>query len=530
MADYCGTGSGNFPQPGDPDLNGSIVTAAPAFGGIDVSWTYPGLNPQAVAYTILYRSTNEDPATAVQHRIVQGDYFYDRTTTQTLLTYYYWIRLVSVNGTQGELLGPASAQARPTIEQTIEMLTGQIDSGVLAQDLKDDLSGIVDNRQLIDQETLNRAQYDDALAAAVDELTAFTESTDALIREEMLARAEADSAQVTQINSLAVETEDNFAAVQTEMGAFIEQVNGDLETIGAKFTVVADVNGLIGGFGLYNDGSTVEAGFDVDRFWIGRTNENKRKPFIIENGETFINEAVINKLTFNKLRTADGSLTVTPAVYDELGNLVDPGKLKAQFIDAETLELDYGNIKNVDIREADVQNLVLDYGQLKNIDVTSADIRNLAVTEAKLANASVDTLKIKGQAVTVPASSSGTGSAGGGSFGENIATMSYNHGESATLPVAIIASVSGWAQATSGTGGSFPVPWRFRLVVNGSVRYTSGWIPVTGSVVTGTLNGVALYNMPSGNRSVYVDVEADTEGNPYQSSMSAVIVAIGCKR
>ena len=50
----CGVGGWGGPLPGDPD-NNSVLTATPAFGGIDVSWSYPGTNPQAVAHTVLYR-------------------------------------------------------------------------------------------------------------------------------------------------------------------------------------------------------------------------------------------------------------------------------------------------------------------------------------------------------------------------------------------------------------------------------------------------------------------------------------------
>ncbi|WP_110665208.1 phage tail tip fiber protein [Salinicola halophilus] len=64
---------------------------------------------------------------------------------------------------------------------------------------------------------------------------------------------------------------------------------------GSLYTAKLQSNGLIGGFGVYNDGSTVEAGFDVDRFWVGRTNDEKRKPFIIEDGETYLDEVMIRK-------------------------------------------------------------------------------------------------------------------------------------------------------------------------------------------------------------------------------------------
>jgi hypothetical protein len=77
---------------------------------------------------------------------------------------------------------------------------------------------------------------------------------------------------------------------------------------------------LIGGFGVYNDGSTIQAGFDVDEFWVGKTQANKCYPFIISGGVTYIKEAAIEKLTFNKLRDESGSF------------IVENGKVKANYL------------------------------------------------------------------------------------------------------------------------------------------------------------------------------------------------------
>src|SRR5690606_28349365 len=118
----------------------------PAFGGNDVEWSYPGLNPEAVLHTILYRSTSPELGTAVRYKIVSGNFFYDKSTSATPIEYYYWIQMVSVNGTYGEMIGPRSATAKPAIADLIEQLSGEIDEGFLNQRLK----------QTIDQIELNR--------------------------------------------------------------------------------------------------------------------------------------------------------------------------------------------------------------------------------------------------------------------------------------------------------------------------------------------------------------------------------------
>ena len=351
----CGTGGYTGPQPGDPNMDTLLLTATPAFGGIDVEWTFPSINPNAVAYTIIYRSLLPDPESAVVLRFAQGNFYYDAVPIN--IRYYYWVRVVSIYGTRGELIGPAGATAKDRIAQTIEELTGKIDAGLLSQSLKAELDRIELNALGITAEMLARAENDDALGIRIDEISAYTGETRALLQEEVLARTSANEAFVSTVNTLYATVNGNIAAVQqqvtaqaTDLAALaskidslevevgeniasamqqiqvnIDTLDGKLVAIGARWTAQVNVNGLIGGFGVYNDGQTVEAGFDVDRFWIGRTNENKRKPFIVENDVVYIDEAAIQSLTFSKLRDEAGTF------------IVENGKLKADYIDVGSL-------------------------------------------------------------------------------------------------------------------------------------------------------------------------------------------------
>ena len=138
-----------------------------------------------------------------------------------------------------------------------------------------------------------------------------------------------------------VDDNGDTANVEQRMRSYRNEL-GDLQSV-VTLKVQIDPNdstqGIIkGGLSIGADESTglVDAGFDVDRFWVGKLGQ-KTFPFIIEGTETFIKEAVIQSLTFNKLRSADGSLVFTPAVYDGLGNLTEDGKLKASFIEADNI-------------------------------------------------------------------------------------------------------------------------------------------------------------------------------------------------
>jgi len=216
MSKVCGTGSGNFPQPGDPDLSNSLLSAVPAFGGIDVLWTYPLLNPQAIAHTLLYRSTNENPATKVNHRTVTGDFYYDKSTTDAAITYYYWVQHVSVNGTVGDMIGPAFAMARPTIEQVMQGLTGRIDDSLLGQALKAEIASIKTNRQDLLAETVNRVAANGDLLLEYSDLEINLANVDTLVRQEITQRTEADSTIVNQVNVLFAQLEDSNALILQE--------------------------------------------------------------------------------------------------------------------------------------------------------------------------------------------------------------------------------------------------------------------------------------------------------------------------
>lgn len=358
----CGTGDWNGPKPGDPDMQNITLQAAGTYGGVELTWTWPGINPGAVSHTILWRSLQNDFETASKHAIVQGNYYLDRVDLELNLDtqYFYWVQMVSIYNTVGDEVGPASATAKPLIGQMLDLLTGQINAGQLATGLSSEIDQITLNKLGITAEELARDANDEALAVRISELSAQTDDAMAILQEEIRLRTDADGAFVQVVNTMYADFDGNIGAIQTEVTAMatevaalasevttvsatvngdtasgqvglvaeVETLNGEVVNIGARWTATVDVNGLVGGFGIYNDGSTVEAGFNVDRFWVGSTNDNKRKPFIIEGGVTYIDEAAINQLTFSKLKAEDGSF------------IVADGKIKADYLVVNNIQSD----------------------------------------------------------------------------------------------------------------------------------------------------------------------------------------------
>lgn len=330
MSNSCGLGVYVGPKPGDPD-NNSILRVIPAFGGIDVSWSYPTINPHAVAYTILYRARSSIFAESTQIAIVNSDFYYDKLDDDVV--YYYWIKFMSVNGTEGDLIGPEHAQSRPRLLDYMEQLTSRIDNSFLGIALRaklDELSWINTN---LNAEIFDRESGQTSFAQALLDVQRGVAEAHTFITTERLSRVTANSAIAEQIDLLAVTLGNNVAAVDVTSRAWITELNGKIQSIGAMWTARVTVNGLIGGFGIYNDGTTVLAGFDVDLFFVGRTNADKRKPFLIENNQVFMDEAFINKLSFLKLRSVDGSF------------VVENGRIRADLLDTKGLIIKdiYGN-------------------------------------------------------------------------------------------------------------------------------------------------------------------------------------------
>lgn len=367
-AGTCGVGGWGGPLPGDPS-NDSVLSATPVFGGIEVSWNLPTTNAHAVAFVKLWRSLTGDFAAATLRADATGTVFFDRIDTPT--RYYYWIQVVSRNGTIGELIGPASAIAKPTITAMIEQLTGEIDAGLLAQTLKTKLDEIELLRNDLQSEVFDRETGLTSLAQAIADAQAGIAEAHTFILDETSNRTSQNSAIVEQLTGVAATLDSEIAAVQTLLQANIDSVSGDVSalqttqvavqgqlntiagtqttqqasintingtistmqstqtgfqtslngyagvqttlstnlntltgTVNAMYTAKVDVNGLIGGFGLSNNGTTVEAGFDVDKFWVGRTT-NKVKPFIISGGIVYISQAAIPVLSANKIDGRD---------------------------------------------------------------------------------------------------------------------------------------------------------------------------------------------------------------------------------
>lgn len=326
----CGTGGWSGPKPGDPD-NNSVLSAVPAYGGVDLSWTYPATNSFAVSYVNIFRGLTDNPDLAVRRQRTSGDFYFDKEDSPGIQEYFYWIQFVSINGTYADWIGPVSCTPLASIDEVLTQLSGKINEGVLSQSLKDEFGKITLLKTELDAEIAARLSGNTAMADALSAVQSETAQALTLLSSEITQRTTADESLLDSVNVLAVGMGDNAAAianealaratdmsavatqistvqttlngqiagVETTMGAAIQDMEQTKDKLNSLYTVKLTADGLAGGFGLVNDGSSVQAGFDVDTFWVGRTQADKLKPFIIDGDTVFLSNTVVPTIESN---------------------------------------------------------------------------------------------------------------------------------------------------------------------------------------------------------------------------------------
>jgi hypothetical protein len=335
--DYCGLPGYTGPLPGDPDLQDSWIAATTGFTGIQVRWGFPVSLQHAVAHVQLYRSASNSFGAATQIEVVNGSSFFDRQNNVN--TYYYWIKIVSVNGTVGTEIGPASAQARLTIEDILADLTDQITSSKLGVALRANIADIsIINANWLD-EVFDRETGQTSLSQAIADAEAGIAQAHTFISTEIASRITVTSALAEQIDVVAATLGGDYGAVTVAMQVEIDALTGYTYALwGAK----VDVNGYVGGFGMQNNGFDVLAVFDVDTFAVGRNGATSTYPFIISGGQTFIKEAVIQDLTFSKLKDAGGNF------------IVQDGRIQADHITVNNASIQNASITTLKIGQNQV--------------------------------------------------------------------------------------------------------------------------------------------------------------------------------
>lgn len=223
----CGTGGWTGPLPGDPD-SVATLSAVGVFGGVEVSWTMPGTNPHAVSYTEVYRSTSSNFGDAVLLGTSGGGSYFDRL--QNGQTHWYWIRFVSINGTTGDLIGPASAMSGLLVDNLLAALLGQITSGQFSAAIKAEMDKIALIQIDLAAEIANRLAAFEALQLVLQGLQSELLTYTDLINGEIIDRIDADA---DILNEVTQQIDNAKAITDAAIQAVQDQINDLVGNAGA---------------------------------------------------------------------------------------------------------------------------------------------------------------------------------------------------------------------------------------------------------------------------------------------------------
>ena len=150
--------------------------------------------------------------------------------------------------------------------------------------------------------------------------------------------------------------------VSTSVGGLSSSVQEVMESINgleSSYTVRIDSNGLVAGFGLYNDSNTSAFAVNADKFYVGNPTDAK-KPFMVltqpetVNGVTYpagtwIDVALIANATIGSAHITDASITNAKIANLDAAKLttgfLDTARIAANSIEAEKLTI--GDVSNL---------------------------------------------------------------------------------------------------------------------------------------------------------------------------------------
>lgn len=266
-----------------PPSLASLDTEAMVFG-IGLKWTFPAGASDTERTEIWY-----GPSPLLENAIKLGDFAYPQNSHQMLglaagASFFFWGRLVDKSGNIGPFYpvgagvnGQSSSDAGPILDY----LAGQISKTELAQELLEPI------------EQMSPEMAGEADAFAGNDL-AF-----AGVWSQLYAQQEGDMATAGQVETIQATVDQTTAVVQQSAQTVVD-LDGK---ISATYTVRAqvDTNGriYIAGLGVgveqQPDGSyQSQILFQADRLaLINVANGALSSPFVIQNGQTFINQGFI---------------------------------------------------------------------------------------------------------------------------------------------------------------------------------------------------------------------------------------------
>jgi hypothetical protein len=183
----------------------------------------------------------------------------------------------------------------------------------------------------------------EAQARNMEGLVARMDDTAAQYLSDQQTIATEFEATANSITSLQSSVNEQSAAIQQTLSTHTTALEG----LSAQYTLRLDVNGLISGFGAYNDGTVADFAILANRFWVATPGEhgpNYVNPFMLEGESVYINTLLVKEasiqqgqigpISIGKLTANDGVTPVTTI----------SGQLRAEAIDVASITIGFGQV------------------------------------------------------------------------------------------------------------------------------------------------------------------------------------------
>ena len=160
----------------------------------------------------------------------------------------------------------------------------------------------------------------------------------------------------------------------------------------ARWTVKLQVGDLVGGIGLYNDGTNTRFVVQANQFAVlpsAGSSSNIRIPFEVSGGVVYINNAVIRSGSITGAKIAGAAIT---------NSLIANAAVSGTKIANSTIT--GGNIANSTITSADIANSTITGAKIAGSTIQSTHILNGTIVDADIANGTITGTKIRTATIT----------------------------------------------------------------------------------------------------------------------------------
>ena len=229
---YCGIGQKPV-NPYDPSQVTNVI-AISQIGGVKIKVNTPLENSSNVAYFNLYKSKSSTFNKLNLLTTFSGFEYFDRFEDPQESLHYYWVEMVSIQGTVFDPIGPAWGRSLSTIQDILYNLYGKIDEGFFTIPLIERIGRIDFLEEGIHQESEYRKTDFATLARAFNSLQASFDENQAAFFNEIIVRADADSALAQSITMLQAAVGEDLATYKQEITNIVNSMGDDVTALSQK--------------------------------------------------------------------------------------------------------------------------------------------------------------------------------------------------------------------------------------------------------------------------------------------------------